>query len=79
MYKNIIKLDYEEKPDYPLYILLLKTILKSINVEVDENYEFPFYRKYKSFIQNKKSEDTKKELYFKNINIFEGYPLKIIE
>ena len=54
MYKNIIKLEYEEKPDYPLYILLLKTILKNINVEVDDNYEFPFYRKYISFIQNKK-------------------------
>ena len=78
MYKNIIKLDYEEKPDYPLYILLLKAILKNINVEVDDNYEFHFYRKYISFMQNKKLEDIKKELYFKDINIFESYLLKII-
>ena len=38
IYKNVIKLDFEESPEYDLYLLLLKNVLKKLNYPILISY-----------------------------------------
>lgn len=77
IYKSIIKLDFDEKPDYSHYILLLENILKNKNVFMCNYYDFSFYKKMKCFIQENKLNNPKSKLLSNNFFIFEGYPINI--
>ena len=77
IYKNVIKLNFEEKPDYDLYILLLKNILNKFGIINYTDYIFPFYKNLISLVVNIKTENNEKKCNEGIYKVFEGYPISI--
>lgn len=77
IYKNIIKLDFDETPEYNLYLLLLKNVLKGLNIDNYNNYSFSFYKHLIDSLGNNLSEKMRKEFLNGHGYLFEGYPIII--
>ena len=77
IYKNIRKLNFDEKPEYGLYILLFENILRKLNVNYNELSNFCFPKKIDNFIAKTYLSKILKTKIIKDFNIFNGYPIKI--
>ena len=74
---NVINLNFEEKPDYDLYILYLKNILIKFGILNYTDYIFPFYKNLISSVVNIKTENNEIRWNEGIYKVFEGYPISI--
>ena len=52
VYKNIRKLEFNEEPDYNLYIILFENILRKTKAIGNKSIQFCFYKKINNFLKN---------------------------
>lgn len=79
IYKNAIKLEFSEEPEYELYFILLNNILRKYNLDDVEKQKLFIKEKINSLLGSKRIMTTKeKKDNIKNM-IFEGFPLDLIE
>ena len=53
IYKNVLKLEFAEKPEYELYLILLENVLRRLNHNNDKSFEFCFIKKINYFLNVK--------------------------
>ena len=75
IYKNILKLDFKEKPEYDLYVILFENIIRRMTNGNIDLIEFSFEKEINELMKSKNK-------YINKINgnnnlryIFNGYPL----
>ena len=75
IYKNILKLDFKEKPEYDLYVILFENIIRRMTNGNIDLIEFSFEKEINELMESKNK-------YINKINgnnnlryIFNGYPL----
>ena len=72
IYKNIIKPDFEEKPDYDLYIILFKNIIRKILIQNNETFRFCFIKEKE--INNDHNDNNRVNIH----DLFKGFPIKYL-
>lgn len=77
IYKNVLKIDFAEKPEYELYLILLENVLRRLNHNNNKSFEFCFMKKINYFSEVRKDIQIKTNMKGKILNIFNGFPLKI--
>lgn len=77
IYKNIRKLEFDEKPDYELYIILLENILRKINFDTKKSKEFLVMEKMNELLEAEKLQLKNLKNSKSSNSCFEGYPIKI--
>ena len=76
MYKNILKLEFNEKPDYRLFIILFENILRNLKVSLNiNNNTFCFVLNIKKYLEEKYSSKSAKKIKLRNFLLFKGYPV----
>ena len=72
IYKNILKLNFSEKTDYGLYIIVYNSFLKNYGLDDDEKQKFLKFNDL-IFVKNESRNNDYKIRNFRKI--YEGYPL----
>ena len=78
IYKNIIKLEFSEEPEYELYIILLNNILRRFNINDEEKQKVFIKEKINNLLGIKRIITTQEKKDNVTNIIFEGFPLNII-
>ena len=77
IFKNIIKLEFAEEPEYKLYLILLNNILRQSNIDDDIKQKNFVKEKMNHLFEMEIIKDKKNNaIYIKDI-ILEGYPLNL--
>ena len=77
IYKNVIKLEFAEKPEYELYQILFENVLRRLNYSNNYSFEASFSKKVNYFFKKRKLDLSNDKYRKTNGEIFEGYPLII--
>ena len=78
IYKNVIKLDFDEKPDYNLYVILFKNILRKIFIHNNDSFQFCFVKKIKLKIEEEIKNDPNYNNGLNKYHLFKGFPIKYL-
>ena len=79
IYKNAIKLEFSEEPEYKLYFILLNNILRKMNIDDVEKQKLFIKEKINSLLGSKRiMTPREKKGNITNI-IFQGFPLNLID
>ena len=78
MYKIIIKLNFDEKPDYGLFIILFENILRNLKVNPHKDFlDFCFIKKIKEIIKKEYENKSSLKKLIRISSLLRGYPLNI--
>ena len=78
MYKIILKLNFEEKPDYGLFIILFKNILRNLKINPQKDFlDFCFLKKIKEIIKKEYENKSSLKKFIRTSSLLKGYPLNI--